>query len=107
MKKIVFVFIINIALLANVIYSVKEIKLKNLTQLSKKIALEEIGLKNHQIDENHINQAIKKLYNYGYFKNIKVYYENQNLIFEFFEKPIIANIQITGYKTREDDLKEV
>ena len=106
MKKLLIIFIFNILVFADNI-KFKQIYFKNLTQLSKKIVLEEINPKDNQIAEKDIDIAIKRLYDYGYFKNIKVFYENNNLIFEFVEKPIIANIQMSGYKTREEDLKEL
>jgi len=107
LKKIFIFLYISVTILANQVYYVKNVKLNNLTQMSNRIVLEEIGVKNHQIDESQINNIIKKLYKYGYFRSIKVYYEDKDLIFYFTEKPIIANIQMNGYKTRDDDLKEI
>ena len=93
---------------ANAEYIAKQIKLVGLTQVSKKIALEKINIKpNTPYTLEHINQTIKDFYQFGYFNDIEVDDDNGTLIYKFTEKPFIINIQMSGYKTREDDLNEL
>jgi len=73
--------------------------------MSPKIANETIDFKaGDEIDIPKINQAIKKFYKFGYFADISVQNENGVLQFIFRELPVIANIDMTGYKEREEDL---
>lgn len=80
----------------------KEIKLNGLTQISDKLALERINS-----NKDDLNQVIKNFYKMGYFTNIDVVEENNTININFTEKPFIVNIEMEGYKTREEDLKEL
>lgn len=80
----------------------KEIKLIGLTQISEKIAFERLNE-----NKNNINETIKDFYKMGYFTNINVIEENDSIVINFTEKPFIVNIEMEGYKTREDDLLEL
>jgi len=82
------------------------ITFEGLTQISPKIANEIINNKNNNnYTSEDINNAIKKFYEFNYFNDIQVFKENKKLIFKFTEKPFIINLKMTGYKTRDDDLK--
>ena len=84
---------------------IKRIDFVNLSRMSPKIANETIDFKvGDEIDIPKINQAIKKFYKFGYFADISVQNENGILQFIFKELPVIANIDVTGYKERKDDL---
>ena len=50
------------------------------------------------LDENSINIILKKLYQSGFFKDVVVKIENQNLIIEVIENPIIQTVFIEGIK---------
>ena len=80
----------------------KEIKLVGLTQISEKIAFERINQ-----NKNDLNELIKTFYKMGYFTNIDVSEENNTITINFTEKPFIVNIEMEGYKTREEDLVEL
>ncbi len=80
----------------------KEIKLTGLTQISDKLAFERINS-----NKDDLNQAIKTFYKMGYFTNIDVIDDNNSITINFTEKPFIVNIEMEGYKTREEDLKEL
>jgi outer membrane protein insertion porin family len=81
------------------------IKFEGLTQISPKIANEIINKTNNNYTSEDINKAIKKFYEFNYFNDIQVFKEDNKLIFKFTEKPFIINLKMTGYKTRDDDLK--
>jgi outer membrane protein insertion porin family len=64
---------------------------------------------NEVLDENSINKILKKLYKSGFFKDITVKIENNNLIIDVLENPIIQTVFIEGIKRKktEESLYEV
>ena len=56
---------------------------------------------NNDIDQNQLNEVIKKLYQTNYFKDVKIFSDNKNLIIEVIENPIIQSVKITGVKNKE------
>ena len=64
---------------------------------------------NQTVDENLINQILKKLYKSGFFKDVIVKVENKNLIIDVIENPIIQTIFIEGIKKKsiEKSLYEI
>jgi len=82
------------------------IEFKGLTQISKSVALENIKLETeNSYTTQEINKAIKEFYKFAYFQDIWVTNENKVLTFHFKEKPFISKLEITGYKTREEEIK--
>ena len=61
------------------------------------------------LDENSINEILKKLYKSGFFKDVTVKIENDNLIIEVLENPIIQTVFIEGIKRKktEESLYEI
>jgi outer membrane protein insertion porin family len=61
------------------------------------------------LNENSINNILKKLYKSGYFKDVSVKIENNNLIINVFENPIIQTVFINGIKRKktEESLYEI
>ena len=61
------------------------------------------------LDENSINEILKKLYKSGFFKDVKVKIESNNLIIEVLENPIIQTVFIEGIKRKktEESLYEI
>ncbi len=53
------------------------------------------------LDENAINNALKKLYDSGFFKNVSIAIENKNLIIDVEENPIIQTVFIEGIKKKK------
>tara|TARA_B100001093_G_scaffold268137_1_gene256448 strand:- start:685 stop:2940 length:2256 start_codon:yes stop_codon:yes gene_type:complete len=49
-------------------------------------------------DEKKLNELIKKFYNSGFFKNVSVNINNNTLVINLSENPIIEDIQIEGIK---------
>ena len=64
---------------------------------------------NKSLDENSTNKILKKLYKSGFFKNINIKIENNNLIINVLENPIIQTVFIEGIKRKKtvDDLYNV
>ncbi len=84
---------------------ITSIKYVNLTKISLPVANETLKLKvGDEINVETVNKAIKDFYKFNYFEDIKVNIDNGKLQFVFDEKPSIANVDITGYKSREDDI---
>jgi outer membrane protein insertion porin family len=84
----------------------KSIKFVGVSQVSSSVALEISGfVENKPYTQKNINKAIKEFYNLGYFKDIHVSTKNNILIFTFTEKPFILKLEMSGYKTRDDDLE--
>ena len=61
------------------------------------------------LDENSINDVLKKLYDSGFFKNVSIVIENKNLIIDVEENPIIQTVFIEGIKKKklEESLYDV
>ena len=61
------------------------------------------------LDENSINEILKKLYKSGFFKDVTVKIQNNNLIIEVLENPIIQTVFIEGIKRKktEESLYEI
>ena len=53
---------------------------------------------NQELSESNLDNAIKKLYKTNFFSNINLTFENQILIINVEENPIIDNFEITGVK---------
>lgn len=103
MKKTLFATSIVLASLLHA-EQIKSIKYINLSMLSTNIANETLDLQaGDEIDVKKINKAIKKFYKFGYFNDIKIDNLNGNLELKFIEKPTIASVSMTGYKSREED----
>lgn len=87
--------------------TIKSIQYKNLFRISPKIANETVQLKaGDSLDPLKLSESIKSLFNHGYFDDIWVEMDKENnLVFNFKEKPSISKLNISGYKTREEDLE--
>ena len=64
---------------------------------------------NKSLDENSINEILKKLYKSGFFKDVTVKIENNNLTIDVLENPIIQTVFIEGIKRKktEESLYEI
>ncbi len=107
MKKSLYISSIALASLLSA-EQVQSVKYVNLSMISQNVANDALGFEiGDNINNKQINKAIKEFYKFGYFNDITVKSNNGNVEFLFKEKPIVANIEMTGYKTRDDDLKEL
>jgi outer membrane protein insertion porin family len=61
------------------------------------------------LDENGVNEILKRLYKSGFFKDVVIKIENNNLIIEVIENPIIQTVFIEGIKRKktEEALKNI
>ena len=61
------------------------------------------------MDENSINDILKKLYKSGFFKDVSIKIENDNLTINVLENPIIQTVFINGIKRKktEESLYEI
>ena len=83
---------------------VEKIEFDGLIHLSKIAALDAINLQEGmELDENKIDGAIKELYDYGYFEDIKVFFSDGVLRFELSERPVISKVDLIGYKQRDKE----
>ena len=55
------------------------------------------------LDENSINDILKKLYKSGFFKNVSIKIENNNLTIDVLENPIIQTVFINGIKRKKTE----
>ena len=64
---------------------------------------------NKSLDENSINEILKKLYKSGFFKDVTVKIKNNNLTIDVLENPIIQTVFIEGIKRKktEESLYEI
>ena len=64
---------------------------------------------NKSLDENSINKILKNLYKSGFFKDVNVKIENNNLTIEVLENPIIQTVFIKGIarKKTEESLYKI
>ena len=53
------------------------------------------------LDENSLNDILKKIYGSGFFSNVQVKIDNQKLIIEVIENPIIQTVHIEGIKKKK------
>lgn len=95
-------------ILASSLYAItiKQIKFDGLIHLSPSIAKEIMNIhKGDMLNIEVIDTGIKELYKQNYFKDIKVLENSGILTVKVIEKPVIANIIITGIG--ENDQKTV
>jgi outer membrane protein insertion porin family len=98
MKKTV--LLLSSVVLAYANNQVESVQFKNLNQLSHQSALDIVNIKSgEKFSLDKVNIAIKELFRHGYFNDISVTQEGNKLVFSFIEKPVIANIELEGYKS--------
>ena len=56
---------------------------------------------NEPLDENSINDALKKIYQSGFFKDVFIKIDNKNLVIDVIENPIIQTVFIEGIKRKK------
>ena len=105
MKKIInkFLFLISILFLSFISFSNAEV-IKNIEIIGNdRIPNETIkmftGVKvGEDVNENQLNDILKKIYNSNFFNNVKVSMNNQILKIIVEESSLVENINITGPK---------
>lgn len=94
---IAFLIFFSIEVYAKNIWIVKDIQFQGLKNSSQTEALKNIifSIGSH-ISEDDVKNSIKSLFKTGRYKDIKVIYSGQTIIFNVQEKPIISNIVFSG-----------
>jgi outer membrane protein insertion porin family len=61
------------------------------------------------LNENSLNEILKRIYKSGFFENVSIKIENNNLIIDVTENPIIQTVFIEGIKRKKtiEDLYEI
>lgn len=78
--------------------TLKALKFEGLIHLSPEIAKEIINIHpGEPVDVKKVDDAIKKLFKQGYFKDIWVTEAHGDVTFHFKEKPVISKIEFSGY----------
>ena len=65
------------------------------------VMFSEVSL-NQNLNDNDLNEIIKKLYKTNYFKNISTSFKGNNLVIEIEENPIIGNVEFKGVKAKKN-----
>ncbi|WP_010297508.1 outer membrane protein assembly factor BamA [Candidatus Odyssella thessalonicensis] len=88
--------------------SVKALKVIGNKRIESATVLSYIPIKPHQsYDQNELNQALKDLYNTGYFSDVQIKRQGDTLVIEVIENSIINKIAFEGNnKLKDDKLKE-
>ena len=80
---------------------IKKITIYGNKNINKDTVILFSGLKiNDDINEYRLNEAVKKLYDTSFFKEINVTFDNSHLELTILENPIIQNLIITGIKRK-------
>ena len=90
--------------------TIKKIKVSGNDRLANEtvILFSELNI-NNNIDSEDLNSALKKLYETNYFKDVKIIINNDNLIINVVENPLIQSIKIEGIKNKTivEDLNKI
>jgi outer membrane protein insertion porin family len=106
MFKIFFHFIIFFTILTFSVYSknYNKIIISGNERISDETILvfSEIS-EDKSLDENSINDILKKLYKSGFFNDVTIKLKNNNLMIEVIENPIIQSVFINGIKRKKTE----
>ena len=106
MFKVIFQFIIFSLFITFSVYSknYQEIIINGNERISDETILVFSEVDNDQsLDENLINDILKRLYNSNFFKDVSIKIENNNLIINVIENPIIQTVFIEGIKRKQTE----
>ena len=86
-------------------YKVKTVRFDSLIHISKGVATRMLPFsKGDDVDDATIDKTLKKFFKQGYFDDIWVDYNEGVLTFHFKEKPIIAKVELKGWKENDEDV---
>ncbi len=84
--------------------TIQKLEFDGLVHLSELTASEAVGIKpGDTLESAEVDKAIKELYEYGYFEDIQVFFDEGTLRFELSTKPVISHINLSGYKERDQE----
>ena len=88
-------------------YTIKDINYDGMVHISESVALRMLDFEvGDTIDDKEIDTSIKTYFKQGYFDDIWVENEDGNLTFHFKEKPIIAKVELKGWKENDKEIKD-
>ena len=80
---------------------IKDIKISGNDRISKETVILFSGLNiGEEVNDNDLNESIKKLYNTSFFKSISISIEKNTLFIDLKENPLIQTIVIEGIKKK-------
>ena len=84
--------------------TVKSINYKGMVHISESVALRMLEFQTgDDVTEKDVNEAIKKYFKQGYFKDAWAEFDDGALTFNFVEKPIISKIELKGWKESDEE----
>ena len=94
-----FLFLLSISFTNTLAEIIKKIKIEGNDRVSDDTIklFSEVKL-NDDLSTNDLNNVLKKLYKTNFFKKIKLKIDNNTLLINVLENPIIENINYTGLK---------
>ncbi len=107
-KKIKFLFFSVFFVFTTVVVNAKyDVKISGLKRLESSMVQNIVGISRYKnITNKDINDIVIKLYNSGFFKDVKVDLKNQTVFINVIEADIVGNVSFNGYdKIKLDDLK--
>ncbi|MBL0707575.1 MAG: outer membrane protein assembly factor BamA [Sulfurimonas sp.] len=85
--------------------TIKSINYEGMVHISQPVALRMLSFEvNDNIDDEILDEAIKKYFKQGYFTDVWAEYDDGNLTFHFKEKAIISKIELKGWKDNDKDI---
>ena len=89
-------------------FVVNQVKIDGLSRISSDTVMKDIPVEDGQtLSTQDTSQIISDLYQTGYFNDIKLYRQNNNLVIQVKERPAISAIDISGNDAiKTDDLKK-
>ena len=86
---------------------IKSINYNGMVHISDSVALGMLDFEvGDNIDDETINKSIKKYFNQGYFDDIWVEIDNENLTYYFKEKAIISKVELKGWKENDEEIRD-
>ena len=85
--------------------TIKAINFDGMVHISEPVALRMLSFdKGDEIDEEKIDQAIKRYFKQGYFNDVWVEVEEGIITFYFKEKAIISKVELSGWKENDEEV---
>ena len=85
--------------------TIKTINYNGMVHISEPVALRMLNFDvGDNVDKKDIDDAIKKYFKQGYFKDIWVELDDGDLTFNFKEKAIISKVELQGWKENDEDI---
>ena len=103
LKKIIFIVTSYILLVTNFSYAdlVKDIKISGNDRISDETVILFGDIKkNSDLDNDNLNEILKKLYDTSFFKNISISIKNNILYIDVIENPLIQSVIFNGIKNK-------